>query len=126
MTVFAIGFIAFSQCNDLCFGEVYGGGGGGGGKQPMTWNEYYGVMLKKDSEKTWIVALTNKRLFNRFPNDKLDSSKQKEFANHSFKLDENGRKFSKWVKTVEKGEIARYEQFLLFPLCFQKAYTANT
>ena len=22
--------------------------------------------------------------------------------------------------TVEKGEIARYEQFLLFPLCFQK------
>ena len=23
--------------------------------------------------------------------------------------------------TVEKGEIARYEQFLLFPQCFQKA-----
>ena len=29
---------------------------------------------------------------------------------------------SKWVEnTVEKGEIARYEQFLLFPQCFQKA-----
>ena len=31
-------------------------------------------------------------------------------------------KLSKWVEnTVGKGEIARYEQFLLFPLCFQKA-----
>ena len=36
-------------------------------------------------------------------------------------------KFSKWVKnTVGKGEIARYEQFLLFPQCFQKACTADT
>ena len=26
-----------------------------------------------------------------------------------------------WKKTVGKGEIARYEQFLLFPLCSQKA-----
>ena len=29
---------------------------------------------------------------------------------------------SKWVEnTGGKGEIARYEQFLLFPQCFQKA-----
>ena len=29
---------------------------------------------------------------------------------------------SKWVEnTVGKGEIARYEQFLLFPQCFPKA-----
>ena len=29
---------------------------------------------------------------------------------------------SKWVEnTVGKGQIARYEQFLLFPQCFQKA-----
>ena len=28
----------------------------------------------------------------------------------------------KWVEnTVEKGEIARYKQFRLFPQCFQKA-----
>ena len=27
--------------------------------------------------------------------------------------------------TVGKGEIARYEQFLLFPQCFEKAYTAD-
>ena len=28
---------------------------------------------------------------------------------------------NKKKKTVRKGEIARYEQFLLFPQCFQKA-----
>ena len=42
-------------------------------------------------------------------------------ADDSFKFDENGRKLSKWVEnTVGKGKIARYEQFLLFPQCFQK------
>ena len=39
-----------------------------------------------------------------------------------FLFDENTRKFSKRVEnTVVKGEIAHYEQFLLFPQCFQKA-----
>ena len=28
--------------------------------------------------------------------------------------------------TVGKGEIARYEEFLLFPHCFQKTSTAHT
>ena len=43
----------------------------------------------------------------------------------NFKCNENGRKFSRWVEnTVGKGEIARYEQFLLYPQCFQKTYTA--
>ena len=52
----------------------------------------------------------------------LDSSKLKEFADDNFKFDENGRQLSKRVEnTVGKGEIARYEQFLLFPQCFQKA-----
>ena len=52
----------------------------------------------------------------------LDSSKLKKFADDNFKYDENGRKLSKRVEnTVGKGEIARYEQFLLFPQCFQKA-----
>ena len=45
----------------------------------------------------------------------------KEFADDNFKLDENGRKLSKWVEnTAGKGEIARYEQFLLFPQHFQR------
>ena len=35
----------------------------------------------------------------------------------NFKFDKNGRKLSKQVEnTVGKGEIAHYEQFLLFPL----------
>ena len=52
----------------------------------------------------------------------FDSSKLKESADNNFKFDENGRKLSKRVEnTVGKGEIARYEQFLLFPQCFQKA-----
>ena len=29
-------------------------------------------------------------------------------------------------KTEGKGEIARYEQFLFFPQCFQKTSTADT
>ena len=37
------------------------------------------------------------------------------------KFDENGRKFSKREEnTVEKGEIAHYEQFLLFHTVFSK------
>ena len=51
----------------------------------------------------------------------LDSSKL------NFKFEENDRKFSKCVEnTVEKGEIARYEQFFLFLQSFQKTYTADT
>ena len=46
----------------------------------------------------------------------------KEFADDILKFDENGRKLSKWVENTKgKGEIAHYEQFLLFPLCFHKA-----
>ena len=57
--------------------------------------------------------MTNFRLF-----------KTKEFADDNFKFDKNGRKLSKQVgNTVGKGEIARYEQFLLFPQCFQKAFS---
>ena len=47
----------------------------------------------------------------------LESSKLKEFADNNLKFDENGRKLSKWVEnTVGKGKIARYKQFLLFPV----------
>ena len=54
-------------------------------------------------------------------------SKLKEYADDNFEFDEKGRMSSKWVEnTVGKGEIARYEQFLLFPQCFQKTCTADT
>ena len=57
----------------------------------------------------------------------LDSSKLKVFADNNFKFDENGGEFYKRVEnTEEKGEIARYEQFLLFPQCFQKSCSTDT
>ena len=57
----------------------------------------------------------------------LDSSKLKAFADDNLKLNENCKKFSKRVKnTVGNGEIARYDQFLLFPQFFQKTYPADT
>ena len=57
----------------------------------------------------------------------LHSSKLEGFAVDNFKFDGNVRKFSKPIKnTVGKGEIAHYEQFLLFLQCFQKTFTADT
>ena len=64
------------------------------------------------------------RFFNPLPDDKiLDWSKLKQISDDNFEFDVNRRKFFKLVEnTVGKGGIARYEQFLLFPLCFfQKA-----
>ena len=55
------------------------------------------------------------------------SSKLKKFAEDNFKINENGRKFSLRVEnTVEKGEIARYEQYPLFSQCFHRTCTADT
>ena len=68
------------------------------------------------------------KVFNPFSNDEiLDSSKLEELADDNFKFNENGRKSSKRVENaVGKGENARYEQFLLFPRCFQKIYFFQT
>ena len=65
---------------------------------------------------------------NPFPNNKiLDWSKLKEFADDVFRFYENGRMFFKRAEnTVGKEELARYEQFLVFPQCFQKTCTADT
>ena len=49
-------------------------------------------------------------------------SKSKDFTDDNLKFEENGRNLYKPVEnTVAKGEIARKEQFLLFPRCFRKA-----
>ena len=57
----------------------------------------------------------------------LDSSKLKDFEDANSKLDGIGEKFFKRVETtVGKGEIARCQQFLLFPQCFQKICAADT
>ena len=84
---------------------------------------------KKNQETMWQPSIspfpTMFKLFSK--RQIIDSSKLKEFLDDNFKFGENGGKFSKWVKnTVEKEEIARYEQFLFFLQCFQKTCTADT
>ena len=65
--------------------------------------------------------------FNHFPNDKFWTfSKLKEFVDDNIKFYENGRKFSEWFENAVGKEIVRYTQFLLFPQCFLKTYTAAT
>ena len=57
----------------------------------------------------------------------LDATKLIEFADDNFKLDKNDGSFFKWVeKSVGKGEIAPYKQFLLLKHCFLKIWTAGT
>ena len=50
----------------------------------------------------------------------LDFSKLKEFADYNFKFGKNGRKLSEKVENTVRATFC-YEQFLLFPQCFQKA-----
>ena len=71
-------------------------------------------------------AVVNFWPFNSFPKWQiLDSSELKELADANLTLYEKGRKFSKRRENSlgKKGEIAHYEQFLLFPQCFQKTCT---
>ena len=72
-----------------------------------------------ESQKEFVLILSQTTNFKLF--------QTKKFAYENFKLDENGRKLFIWVENTEgQREIARYEQFLLFPLCFQKTNTADT
>ena len=90
------------------------------------------IRLNKKGKPNYLKSFPGKIFglaqINPFPKDKfLNLPNSKEFADDNFKSDENGRKFSKRVENTEgKGEIARYEQFLLFPQCFQKTCTADT
>ena len=67
---------------------------------------------------TWLTLLqtTNFRLF-----------QTERVCRWQFWFDENGRRFPERIEnTVGKGEIAHYEQFLLFSQCFHKTCTADT
>ena len=89
---------------DIFFGYVYMG------KRSLTLKEYCRVYLLTLSQTT------NFRLFHT-----------ERVLQTTLELDENNRKFSERVEnTLGKGEIARYEQFLLFLKCFQKTYTPDT
>ena len=76
------------------------------------------------------MLLSSKELCNIKPFPKqhtLDSSKLKDFADDYFNFNENGIKYSERVEnTVGNREIARNEQILLFPQCFQKTCSADT
>ena len=51
----------------------------------------------------------------------LGSTNSAEKKDMMSKFGQMGIQLSNWVENiVGKGEIARYEQFLLFPQCFQK------
>ena len=67
-------------------------------------------------------------MINPFPNDKFWTLPNwKSLQTTILILIKNGRKISKIVEnTVGKGEIAHYEQFLLFSQCFQKTLSADT
>ena len=81
--------------------------------------------LWREERKCWIQDIIPfPPMFNPFPKDKnLDSSKFKVFADDNIEIDENSRRLSRSVEnTVGKGEIARYEQFLLFPVFSKELY----
>ena len=90
-----------------------------------------------NNHKTWLDNTLHFRLsqsqtfchparLNPLPQN-VDSTKRKDFAVDNFRFVENGRKFLKLGEnTVGIGEIARYEQFLLFPQGFQNTCTADT
>ena len=82
------------------------------------------AVCKNASNNLFPPKLISSYAFNPFSNEKkLDSSKLKEFTGDNFNVHENGRKLSKWVENiVGNGEIARYEQFLLFPVFIKDFY----
>ena len=63
------------------------------------------------------------KYLNPFPNNKILDSSKLRVADDNFKFVENGRKFSKRIENTEvKGEIACYEQFLLFSVFSKDLY----
>ena len=85
------------------------------------------IIVNNSAEECWFISdpggdltLSQTTNFRLFQTERLC---RRQF----FKFDEYCRKFSKKMEnTAGKGEIAHYEQFLLFPQCFQKTCTADT
>ena len=77
-----------------------------------------GLDNQTETEDKAFSAQANLLTLSRTKNFRLFQTER--ICRQQFWLCENGRKFSKRVEnTAGKGEIARYEQFLLFPQCFQ-------
>ena len=73
------------------------------------------IKVKIVSKGRYKSGLCGKELtLSQMTNFRLPNSKSLQTTVLNF--DENGRMFFKWVEnTVGKGEIARYDQFILFP-----------
>ena len=70
-----------------------------------------------------LVVHHQSKLINAFPNDEFELFEIERVSRRQFQFDEYSRKFSQSVEnTVEKGEIARYEQFLLSPVFSKDLY----
>ena len=70
--------------------------------------------------RMFLNPCSKRQILDSFPNKKSS-------ADNNFEFDENSGKFSKWVEnTVEKGEIARHEQFLPFSQSFLKICATDT
>ena len=82
----------------------------------------YGKILSHAIKLLWtiyILAIVYQDISTLSQATNLDFSKLKVPADDNFKFDKNSKNLSKWVQnTVGKGEIACYEQFLLFQQCF--------
>ena len=74
--------------------------------------------LLKVSIVLWkILSLLLQNGLTHYQTTILEWFKLKQSTDDNFKFDENTRKFSKRVEnTVDKGEIARHQQFLPFPV----------
>ena len=92
----------------------------------------YCVHALLDSKFRICTCIQKTETYNAFitfqlTHSQMTNSKMREFADNNFIFDENGIKLFIWAENTEgKGEIAGHKQFLFFPQCFKKNYTANT
>ena len=64
---------------------------------------------------------------NPLPNDKiLDMSKLKTFADNNLNVNQKSKFALGREENVGNGENAGYQHFLLFPQCFQKAFSLGS
>ena len=91
----------------------------------ITKTEYFCIVNRPIPKFSVCFPVENLLTLSQTANLRLSQTER--VCRQQFRIDENGRKFPKKVQNiVDKREIARDEQFLLFPQCFQKTCTADS